>query len=65
MNGSDVITMAFKEDFQCLKRAAPRNGGCVKPHYAMPKKVRLLHEGIVKVSQHASGFVALQKRTAL
>jgi hypothetical protein len=23
----------------------------------MPKKVRLLHEGIVKVSQRASGFV--------
>jgi len=66
MNGSEVITMDFKERLPMFEESrAPKGGRRVKSHHPMPKKVRLLHEGIVKVSQYASGFVALQKRTAL
>jgi hypothetical protein len=57
MNGSDVITMNFKVDFQCWREPSRENATCIKPHYPMPKKVRLLDEGIVKVSQCISGFV--------
>jgi hypothetical protein len=48
MNESDRITMGLMEGFQCSRKAAPRKGTCIN-HYPMPKKVRPLHETIVKV----------------
>jgi hypothetical protein len=33
-----------------------RNGTCTNFHHPMPKKVRPLHESIVKVSQRTSAF---------
>jgi len=56
MNGSDVITMSLKEDFQCSRRAAPEGGMRAKLHSLIQKKVRPLHEGSVKIPQRAPGF---------
>jgi hypothetical protein len=36
---SDGITMSFKENFQCSRRAAPRRGMRAKLYYQMQKKV--------------------------
>ena len=52
MSESDVITMSFKEDFQCSRSRAPRGMRGKVPN----AEVRPLHESIVKIPQRASGF---------
>jgi len=51
MNEIDGITMGLNEDSPTF--------------HSMPKKVRPLHESIVKVSQRVSGFVKLSNTCVL
>ena len=62
MNESDVITMGFKET-SSVRGGSPQGAQCEKGHYPMPKKVRPLHEGIVKVSQQPNGNVENTSRS--
>jgi hypothetical protein len=61
MSESDGITMGITEGFQCSRRQRASKGDVRQDHYPMPKKVRPLHETIVKVSQRASGQCVLEK----
>jgi hypothetical protein len=69
LNGSDVITMSFKKDFQCWREPRRENGMCISLSNAEKSEAAgrrycegfTVHFGVCDVPDVSSKF---QKRTA-